>query len=178
MPQKPCPQAILIDLAGVLHTGNTPIPGSLAAMRQLRAAGIPLRFLTKTTRSPARTIVEKLTLMRFDIQASELQTAVIATRSLVAARVLRPHYLVHPDIVEEIGPDSTAPDAGAACSGDGKESLFHGNGWSLPGYGCLRDGAGVQRGRQGRDHRQAGAAILRDRAGRVGRVAARGSVDR
>jgi hypothetical protein len=80
MPQKPCPQAILIDLAGVLHTGNTPIPGSLAAMRQLRAAGIPLRFLTNTTRSPARTIVAKLTLMRFDIQAGELQTAVIATR--------------------------------------------------------------------------------------------------
>ena len=111
MTKKLDPKAVLIDLAGVLHTGDAPITGSLEAMSQLRASGISLRFLTNTTRSPAGSIVKKLTDMGFDIKASELQTAVTATRSLIAARGLRPHYLVHPDIVDEIGPSSPTPDS-------------------------------------------------------------------
>ena len=48
--------------------------------------------------------------MGFDIRPGEVQTAVLATRKLIEMRGLKPHYLVHPDIVEEIGPSHPTPD--------------------------------------------------------------------
>jgi HAD superfamily hydrolase (TIGR01458 family) len=105
------PQAVLIDLAGVLHTGDEPIAGAVAALQRLRASGLPLCFLTNTTRSPSSTVIAKLLRMGFDIRPGEVQTAVVATRKLIELRGLKPHYLVHPDIVEEIGPSSSTPDA-------------------------------------------------------------------
>ena len=103
-------KAVLIDLAGVLHTGDAPIPGAIAALQRLRASGLALRFLTNTTRSPSFTIVEKLSAMGFQIAAGEVQTAVLATRKLVEMRGLKPHYLVHPAIAEEIGASHAEPD--------------------------------------------------------------------
>ncbi|MGB7501754.1 MAG: TIGR01458 family HAD-type hydrolase [Azonexus sp.] len=105
------PQAVLIDLAGVLHIDDQPIPGAVGALRTLRSSGLPLRFLTNTTRSPTSRIVASLRQMGFAIEPDEIQTAVIATRHLVEQRKLRPHYLVHPDIVDEIGPSHPEPDA-------------------------------------------------------------------
>ena len=104
------PRAVLIDLAGVLHTGDEAIAGSVAALQRLRASGLPLCFLTNTTRSPSSTVIARLLRMGFDIRPGEVQTAVVATRKLVEMRGLKPHYLVHPDIVAEIGPGSPTPD--------------------------------------------------------------------
>ncbi|MBS1209334.1 MAG: HAD-superfamily subfamily hydrolase [Proteobacteria bacterium] len=105
------PQGILIDLAGVLHTGDAAIPRSLAALHQLRAAGLPMRFLTNTTRSPRTTIMHKLAAMGFDVQESEIITAARATLQHVHALGLHPHFLIHPDLAEEMGPSATEPDA-------------------------------------------------------------------
>lgn len=105
------PQAVLIDLAGVLHIDDQAIPGAVEALRTLRASGLPLRFLTNTTRSPRRRIVSGLQQMGFAIAAEEIQTAVLATRHLVQQRGLHPYYLVHPDIAEEIGSSHAEPDA-------------------------------------------------------------------
>jgi HAD superfamily hydrolase (TIGR01458 family) len=105
------PRAILIDLAGVLHVEDQPLPGAREALQALRASGIPLRFLTNTTRSPITRIVASLRQMGFAIAPEEIQTAVLATRQLVEQRGLHPHYLVHPDIRGEVGPDHAEPDA-------------------------------------------------------------------
>jgi HAD superfamily hydrolase (TIGR01458 family) len=105
------PQAVLIDLAGVLHVDDMPLPGAVAALQKLRAGGLPLRFLTNTTRAPRARIFAALQRMGFAIAVEEIQTAVHATRRLVEARELRPHYLVHPDITHEIGDSHADPDA-------------------------------------------------------------------
>ena len=105
------PRAILIDLAGVLHVEDQAIPGALAALEELRASGIPLRFLTNTTRSPRARIVAQLQQMGFAVSADEIRTAVLATRQLVDKRGLHPHYLVHPDIADEVGSSHPEPDA-------------------------------------------------------------------
>ena len=57
---KLSPKAVLIDLAGVLHTGDDPLPGAVLALARLRASGIPLRFLTNTTRTPSNVLFAKL----------------------------------------------------------------------------------------------------------------------
>lgn len=105
------PRAVLVDLAGVLHVGEQAIPGSVDALGRLRAAGLPLRFLTNTTRTPRRALVAKLRRMGFDIADDELQTAPHAAQKLVAQRGLKPLYLIHPDLAAEIGPSAAAPDA-------------------------------------------------------------------
>ena len=105
------PQAILIDLAGVLHIDDEPLPGAADALVALRASGLPIRFLTNTTRSPRSRIVANLRQMGFAIAPEEIQTAVLATRNLVRQRKLHPHYLVHPDIADEIGFSHAEPDA-------------------------------------------------------------------
>lgn len=105
------PQAVLVDLAGVLHIDDQPIPGALEALRRLRASGLPLCFLTNTTRSPRRAVVAMLRGMGFELDAPEVLTAVLATRTLIRQRGLQPYTLVHPDIVEDIGPSAQAPDA-------------------------------------------------------------------
>ena len=105
------PKAALIDLAGVLHVGDQAIAGAVAALARLRVAGLRLRFLTNTTRTPRRKIVDKLRLMGFDIDEDEVQTAAQAALRLVRERQLHPLYLVHPDLVDEVGPSAAQPDA-------------------------------------------------------------------
>ena len=109
LPQKP--RAVLIDLAGVLHVGDRPVPGAAAALQRLRASGLPLRFLTNTTRSPRQALVQLLHSMGLSVAPEEIQTAVRATAQLVRQRGLHPHYLVHPAIAEEVGPSHPEPDA-------------------------------------------------------------------
>lgn len=103
-------KALLIDLAGVLYVGNEAIPGSVEAMKRLRQAGFPLKFLTNTTRAPRAGIVTQLRNMGFEVTEEEILTAATATRSLVESRQWRPHYLIHPDMAEEMGPGSAEPD--------------------------------------------------------------------
>ncbi|BAL25787.1 TIGR01458 family HAD-type hydrolase [Azoarcus sp. KH32C] len=105
------PKALLIDLAGVLHIGDHPVVGAVAALARVRDAGLPLRFLTNTTRTPRRTLVARLREMGFTIEADELQTAPHAAQQLVAQRGLRPMYLIHPDLADEFGPSAENPDS-------------------------------------------------------------------
>ncbi|ANQ84279.1 putative inorganic pyrophosphate phosphatase [Azoarcus olearius] len=105
------PRAVLIDLAGVLYVGTSAIPGSVAALQRLRAAGLPLRFLTNSTRMPREPIAARLRAMGFTLQADEIQTAAHAALNLVRRRGLHPRYLVHPDLRDEVGPDAERPDA-------------------------------------------------------------------
>jgi HAD superfamily hydrolase (TIGR01458 family) len=101
-------KAVLIDLAGVLYVGDSVVPGAVQAVARLRAAGLPLRFLTNTTRSPRQAMLARLASLGFDITEDEVLTAAMATKKLVAQRGLRAHYLIHPDIADEMGPSDAA----------------------------------------------------------------------
>ncbi len=110
MNTKRTPKAVLIDLAGVMHTGDDPLPGAVRALDRLRAAGLSLRFLTNTTRTPSHTLYAKLQRMGFSLARAEIQTAALAARTLVHHRKLRPLWLVHPDIADEMGKSARDPD--------------------------------------------------------------------
>ena len=53
-------RGILLDLDGVVYVGRTVLPGSLDAISQIRAAPVPLKFITNTTRRPLRRTVSDL----------------------------------------------------------------------------------------------------------------------
>jgi HAD superfamily hydrolase (TIGR01458 family) len=126
----PTPKAVLIDLAGVLHVGDTAIAGTVDALAHLRRSGLPLRFMTNTTRTPRAAIVGRLIAMGFDIHEEELFTAPLAAREYVRAHGLAPHWLIHPDIAAEMGPSAARPsavvvgDAGPYFSFDAMNTAF------------------------------------------------------
>jgi HAD superfamily hydrolase (TIGR01458 family) len=47
---------VLLDLDGTVYEDDAPIPGAAAAIATLRERGVPIRFVTNTTRVPRETI--------------------------------------------------------------------------------------------------------------------------
>jgi HAD superfamily hydrolase (TIGR01458 family) len=110
--------AILIDVDGVLHVSGEPIPGAAQAVRELRAAGHRLRFVTNaTTRSKAQ-LAGDLNRMGIELDESEVQTtADAAVAALRGKRVLAlvMHALVHDlEALEIVGEGADAVLIGGA----------------------------------------------------------------
>lgn len=93
--------AVLFDLSGVLYVGDQPVAGAVQALRKLQAAGIPHRFVTNVTRTPAAELVQRLAAMGFAITSENLFSAPIAARHYIKARQLRPFMLIHPALEAE-----------------------------------------------------------------------------
>jgi HAD superfamily hydrolase (TIGR01458 family) len=90
-----------VDLGGVVYVGRTPIDGAISAIGRLRSAGIPLRFITNTTRRSRRQVLADLAEMGLDISAGELLTPAIMACAYLQQNGLSPFLLVHPDLEED-----------------------------------------------------------------------------
>jgi len=97
----PHPQALCIDISGVLHEDGEPVSGAREAIARLREAGMPFRFLTNTSRKPSREVLEQLQDLGFEARAEEVLTAPAAVARYLKERNLKPWLLVHPGIEEE-----------------------------------------------------------------------------
>ena len=71
-------KGLLIDLDGVLYTGNRAIDGAQEAMDLLKEKKIRFRCVSNTTRACRKTIAERLTRLGFDIPESSLFTPPLA----------------------------------------------------------------------------------------------------
>ena len=79
--------AVLIDIDGVLTVSWQPLPGSVAALRHVRAAGLALALITNTTSRPRASIAAALEGAGFPITAEDILTA-----PSIAAAYLRERY--------------------------------------------------------------------------------------
>ena len=103
---------VLVDLSGVVFSGDAAIGDALTAIADLRANGIPLRFVTNTTSEPLRALRERLHRLGIPVADEHIFTPATAARDLVRERGLSTHFLVHPDLLEDFDPPSGhAPDA-------------------------------------------------------------------
>jgi HAD superfamily hydrolase (TIGR01458 family) len=91
----------LLDLSGVLYIGDQPLQGALEAMARLRGSRLPLGFITNTTRTPKRAVVDRLDRMGFDLKEEELITPAEAARSWLLTHQQTPHLLVHSALLED-----------------------------------------------------------------------------
>lgn len=73
-------KGVLCDIGGVLYSGNTPYPGTVEKIRELKKK-YPVRFVTNTTQKTGADVVRKLQNMGFDITAEEVITALDVTKS-------------------------------------------------------------------------------------------------
>jgi len=108
---------VLLDLEGVLYVSGYPLPGAREALLSLRAAGIPVRFITNSTRLTRSAIVNRVANMGLEIPIQHLFTPAVAARQYLIARRLTPHLLVHPEIQSEFADLMGAP-PGAVLLGD------------------------------------------------------------
>jgi HAD superfamily hydrolase (TIGR01458 family) len=108
--------AILLDVDGVLHVSNDPIPGAVEAVARLRRDGHRLRFVTNNSTRARATLAEELRAMGFELEDEELQTTPIAAARQLAGR--RVFALVMSAIVDDL--------AGVELVGDGADAVLVG----------------------------------------------------
>ncbi|MEV5974716.1 HAD-IIA family hydrolase [Streptomyces sp. NPDC051921] len=80
-------RAVLIDIDGVLTVSWKPLPGTVAAMERLRAAGLRLALVTNNTSRTRAAIAARLADLGFPVGAGDILTAPAAT-----AAYLREHF--------------------------------------------------------------------------------------
>ncbi len=94
-------KGVLLDISGVLTEGTLALPGAVEVVARLSAAGLPLRFLTNTTRRPKRRLIADLHTVGIEVAPDEVFTPVAAVRHWLEENGYRPHLLIHPDLDED-----------------------------------------------------------------------------
>lgn len=104
--------AVLLDIAGVLHDGRVPYAGATDAIERLATAGIRLRFVTNTSRRTRASTVARLCSMGFAVTAEQVFTAPLAARTYLEQAGLRPLLIIHPDLAPDFaGLETRDPNA-------------------------------------------------------------------
>lgn len=94
-------QALLIDLDGVIYTGDGPIPGARETIAWLAEHHVPRLFVTNTTSKPRSAIVAKLAEMGIDVRASEILTPPVAAAAWLREHAAGPAALFVPPATRE-----------------------------------------------------------------------------
>ncbi|XP_040420124.1 phospholysine phosphohistidine inorganic pyrophosphate phosphatase isoform X7 [Cygnus olor] len=92
----------------------------------IKASGLKLRFCTNETQATREKFVKKLQGLGFDISVAEVTAPAPAACRLLKERGLRPHLLVHDDLVPEFAEiDKTNPNC--VVVGDAAENFSYAN---------------------------------------------------
>lgn len=94
-------KGVLLDVGGVVYVGESALPGAVDAVARLTGAGLPVRCVTNTTRTPLDGITERLQRLGLDIGANHVFTPARAARAYLTDNDLSPHLLVHPALEAE-----------------------------------------------------------------------------
>jgi HAD superfamily hydrolase (TIGR01458 family) len=92
---------VLLDLAGVIYDGKAAVPGATGAVARLHEAGLPVRFISNTTRSPKQAVLDQLDKLGLAVTDGELFTPAHAACEWLRQHHRSPHLLVHPDLVRD-----------------------------------------------------------------------------
>jgi HAD superfamily hydrolase (TIGR01458 family) len=129
----------------------------MQALSRLKEHIQKVRYVTNTSRTTRRSLVERLSRLGLSIEEHEVFSAPLAARQLLQQRGLRPLLLVHPDLLPEFdGVSADDPnavvlgDAGRALNYDGLNRAFR----------LLMDGAPLIAMGRNRYFREAGGLSL------------------
>ncbi len=105
-------EGVLLDLSGVVYTGEKPTPNAVDSVKRLRTKRIAIRFLTNTTRTPKAKILSKLGSLGIGVSDAELYTPA-AARSWLHQHHRSPHLLIHRDLMVDFERVATGPNLGS-----------------------------------------------------------------
>ncbi|XP_069700018.1 phospholysine phosphohistidine inorganic pyrophosphate phosphatase-like [Periplaneta americana] len=122
--KNPRLNGVLLDISGVLKDGGRAIPGSIEAVRKLREAGLTIRLVTNETQITRRSLTSSLLDLGYSVQERDIIPPCPALISILQREKLRPHLLVHPDVLPEFdGIDQSNPNC--VVVGDAGESFTY-----------------------------------------------------
>lgn len=128
------PQALLLDVQGVLVDNGVALAGAVDAVREARRRGLAIRLLANTATRHHVQLLQELRSLGFDLEAEELFTAPLAAQRWLQRHQLRPLALVHPAIAplfqglegeEGAGQSGRRPDC--VLLGDARDQLSYAN---------------------------------------------------
>lgn len=120
------PQAVLLDISGVLHEDAVPLAGAVEAVQRLQASDMALRFVTNTSRKTAATVYAELLEMGFAVERQQIFTAPVAIKDYLRQHRLRPYLLIHDNLVPEFeGLDRHDPNAVVVCDAEQRFDYAH-----------------------------------------------------
>lgn len=132
-------RGVLLDLSGVLYVGSETVPGAHEALQRLTESGLPVRYITNTTRKTSATILRQLAAMRFEVTPAELFTAPLAAKDYLRRHRLVPYLLIHPNLKPEFADLDQRATVNAVLVGDA------GDGFTYAGmneaFRLIREGA-------------------------------------
>ncbi|HVY06497.1 MAG TPA: TIGR01458 family HAD-type hydrolase [Burkholderiales bacterium] len=98
-------EGLLFDIDGVFTVSWRALPGAVDALAELRKFGLPMRFLTNTTSRTRRAIADALAAEGFQISATDILTAPVATATYLrkAHPGQRCYLLSSGDVAAELG---------------------------------------------------------------------------
>ena len=138
-------RGFLIDLDGVLFTGDTPVPGAIETLAFLADQGYPFRCLSNSTRKCRKTIAARLEKMGFSIPESSIFTPPLAAvRYMKDSGKDRAFLLVTGDVDRDFA--GICSDDGSAHTdyviiGDAGDQVTYAN--LNHAFRCLMEGAGL-----------------------------------
>jgi HAD superfamily hydrolase (TIGR01458 family) len=95
-------KGVLLDLDGVLYTGDNPVPGAPEALRYLKKRGYVTRFVSNTTRKSRDAIKSRLLSLGFEIGKDEIVTpSAAAINYVINTGMKRCHLLTTADLLAE-----------------------------------------------------------------------------
>ncbi|XP_028651088.1 phospholysine phosphohistidine inorganic pyrophosphate phosphatase [Erpetoichthys calabaricus] len=123
-------KGVVLDICGVLYDsgegGGVPIPGSIEAVKRIKSSGLKLRFCTNETQATREKFVCKLQRLGFDISIDEVFAPAPAVCRILNDRGLRPHLLVHDDVIPEFdGIEKSSPNC--VVLGDAADNFSYRN---------------------------------------------------
>ncbi|CAB9500893.1 Haloacid dehalogenase-like hydrolase domain-containing protein 2 [Seminavis robusta] len=99
-------RTVLLDLSGTIHIGDKLIPGALAACQKLVQNNVSIKFLTNTTKSSRRELLDQLYALGFEkdlLKADSLITNTQAAKQVVQKYKLKPYCLVQESLLGDLG---------------------------------------------------------------------------
>ncbi|KUN80608.1 HAD family hydrolase [Streptomyces bungoensis] len=79
-------RAVLVDIDGVLTVSWKPLPGAVAALRAIRAAGLGVALVTNTTSRTRASVAAALSEAGFEVGVDDVLTAPAVTAAYLAER--------------------------------------------------------------------------------------------
>ena len=107
-------RAIAVDLDGVLYEGDGPIPGAARTVAALRAAGLPVRFVTNTTSLSRRRIAQRLERLGFQASVEDVFCPALAAAAWLRRQEVSVSLFVPGPALEDfegVPRDDERPDA-------------------------------------------------------------------
>jgi HAD superfamily hydrolase (TIGR01458 family) len=94
-------RGLLLDLGGTVYVGDRLLPGVAESLRRVTAAGVPICYVTNTSRMTRRQLSEMLAQLGLPVSEDVLFTAPRAVHDYLRHHDLHPWLLVHPALEEE-----------------------------------------------------------------------------